>query len=739
MLMLLCAVATWAQAELPAEGAFFRLKNTTSQLYMTVNSYNSGNQDDGGIVISAKNTENLSKQVFRLIKQDEKYHVLTFNNNVVSTFASWGFRAEESYSNAALTIEPSEGDIWTLKGTLGYIGPNNGSKSDGSIIYSNHGTSNNEIYWAFEAVTEEEATAAAAAAMPFFTLSSLNNNSCYTVTAGDTGRGSWYSGDNGLTSTVKIGADRNAGDENQQFAFIQYEGEYYLYSVAKKMFVAKNGNHTKYTKTAEDYVEFVERTSYVAPFVIALNGSSHMGISNGYDPAVITFYNDVNDGGNKVCIALADEFNPAEALETFNTAATVIYEYQYNGKTLATQEAAAVKGEAYPDLVTPELPLGYVVTGTKPAGNVEGDATVQIALDINNSLLPFEAVAEGTPETWYYAQMHYYTTKDYCYRWFIAPAEDGSSVRTQDHEFATDEVDAHLWGFVGTVEGGFKMVNKASGQAISSSNDGVAVMAEVAEATAFIATGSDVHADWFCLKNPAGNYLNAQGSVANASNCNFVIKHWSDNDGGSSFFLTEYVDEDVTVNVSQAGWATNYFTESVHVPAGVNAYIVTGAENGWITKSQIAEGEVIPANTGILLENAGEHKFAKTVSYNYTLAGNLLNGSAEDTYVEGTAYVLANHKEAGVGFYKAELNKDKDGNEGATHFLNNAGKAYLVLPAASETVAFYGLDWDGTTGIDEITEQRAESKDIYDLTGRRVEAITAPGIYIVNGKKVLVK
>ena len=737
MLMLLVAVTTWAQTELPAEGAFFRLKNHTSQLYMTVNSYNSGNQNDGGIVISAKNTEDLSKQVFRLVKSEESYHILTFNNNVVSTFASWGFRAEASYSNAALTIE-QDGEIWTLKGTKGFIGPNSGSKSDGSIIYSNHGTSNNEIYWAFEAVTAEEAAAAAEQAMPLFDISSINNNSCYTITAGDAGRGSWYSGDNALTSTVKAGVDKNATDVNQHFAFIQYDGKYYLYSVAKKMFVAKDDNHTKYTKTAEAYITFEKAPSYVAPYVIALNGANHMGISNGYDPAVITFYNSLTDGGNMATIALAGEFNPAEALETFNTAATVIYEYQYNGKTLATQEAAAVKGEAYPDLVTPELPLGYVVTGTKPAGNVEGNATVQIALDVDNSKVPFTFVTEGTPTKWYYAQMHYYTTNAYCYRWFIAPAEDGSSVRTQDHEFAADEVDAHLWGFVGTVEGGFKMVNKASGKAIKSNNDGVAAMAEVADATAFIAMGSDVHSDWFCMKNPAGNYLNAQGSVANASNCDFVIKHWSDNDGGSSFFLTEYVDEDVTVNVSEAGWATKYFAESVHVPTGVNAYIITGAADGYVTKSQIAEGEVIPANTGILLENAGEHKFAKTVSYNYTLAGNLLSGSVENTYVEGEAYVLANHSEAGIGFYKAELNKDKDGNNGTTHFLNNAGKAYLVFPAASETVAFYGLDWDGTTGIEDV-EAENELKAIYDLTGRRVEAITVPGIYIVNGKKVLVK
>lgn len=41
-------------------------------------------------------------------------------------------------------------------------------------------------------------------------------------------------------------------------------------------------------------------------------------------------------------------------------------------------------------------------------------------------------------------------------------------------------------------------------------------------------------------------------------------------------------------------------------------------------------------------------------------------------------------------------------------------------------------------GIEEIAGEQGE-KVVFDLTGRRVEAITAPGIYIVNGKKVIVK
>ena len=51
-----------------------------------------------------------------------------------------------------------------------------------------------------------------------------------------------------------------------------------------------------------------------------------------------------------------------------------------------------------------------------------------------------------------------------------------------------------------------------------------------------------------------------------------------------------------------------------------------------------------------------------------------------------------------------------------------------------------------TTGIENVkgeptvdASQNGNAKTIYDLTGRRVETITKPGIYIVGGKKVLVK
>ena len=557
------------------------------------------------------------------------------------------------------------------------------------------------------------------------TLEGFQSNKYYTVST--SGRGGWSvqmdtegnytqfcsTNDAGFGTTVDETNPRN------QFAVLTVDNEnYYLYNIAAQKFV--KADRTLVAGVA-DALALTDASSQGAGRVrINFRDVNNSYINLGGSNQMTVDWWGTIDGGNAVLFVEAGEFDSSAALAMLSNVADVTYNFVCGSVTLATQTVTVAKGEAYPAFnVT--LPLGYRIAVEKPAGNVEATTTVEIAVVVDNSLLPFNAVAEGTPTTWYYAQMHAHGG----YQWFIAP--DGDGIATRDHKFAAAEVDAHLWGFVGTVETGFKMVNKAAEKAIKSEGDNAATMVAVADATAFTAMASQTNG-WFCLRHSNGNYLNSQSNV---------IMHWYDNDNGSSFKLTEYANENVAVSVSELNWATKYFGESVHVPAGVEAYIITGVEDGWITKAQIAEGEVIPANTGVLLysEEAAEYEFAKTVSYNYTLANNLMNGSVENAYVEGAAYVLANG-DNGVGFYAAELNKDAEGAEGTTHFLNNAGKAYFVLPATSEAVAFYGFDWAGTTGIENVEVENTGV--IYDLTGRQVNAVER-GIYIINGKKVLVK
>ena len=185
-----------------------------------------------------------------------------------------------------------------------------------------------------------------------------------------------------------------------------------------------------------------------------------------------------------------------------------------------------------------------------------------------------------------------------------------------------------------------------------------------------------------------------------------------------------------------AEYATLYLGYKVAVPAGVEAYVVKSTNNGHAQMENV-EG-VIPANTAVILKKVGTentYTFAYAAGDAATVEANLLKGSIANRYVTSEAYVLFNGAN-GIGFYLAEKNQAE-----GTAFKNWANKAYLEMPASSGTAAFYGFDWEGTTGISKVTTENGEVKTIYDLTGRKLKGENGnlKGVYIINGKKVLVK
>jgi hypothetical protein len=181
-----------------------------------------------------------------------------------------------------------------------------------------------------------------------------------------------------------------------------------------------------------------------------------------------------------------------------------------------------------------------------------------------------------------------------------------------------------------------------------------------------------------------------------------------------------------------AEYATLYLGYKVAIPAGVEAYVLTGVNPTWVELTQLHN--VIPANTAVILKGTANssYNFYYTSSEAEDVEINYLEGSIADRYVQGDAYVLG-LVEGEVCLAPATLNQ-----VGNTSFKNNANKAYLKVAPGAALSASLRFE-EGTTGISEVKGENGEVKAIYDLTGRRVEAITAPGIYIVNGKKVLVK
>ena len=196
-------------------------------------------------------------------------------------------------------------------------------------------------------------------------------------------------------------------------------------------------------------------------------------------------------------------------------------------------------------------------------------------------------------------------------------------------------------------------------------------------------------------------------------------------------------------NITAAGFATFFAPAEVTIPENVNAYYIAadGINGNSVTLTQIEN--VIPANTAVILEGAeGEYTFSVSETDAAAVSGNLLKGTVINTNIIGQAYVLG-VVEGETGLYKTQMSTVQlSSTSGSVSvFLNNAYKAYLpasAVPAAANGAASFSFRFPGTTAIENV-EVENTVKVIYDLTGRRVEAITAPGIYIVGGKKVLVK
>ncbi|MCR5271071.1 MAG: Ig-like domain-containing protein [Prevotella sp.] len=182
-----------------------------------------------------------------------------------------------------------------------------------------------------------------------------------------------------------------------------------------------------------------------------------------------------------------------------------------------------------------------------------------------------------------------------------------------------------------------------------------------------------------------------------------------------------YDSEDIPV--SAAGWATYYSSNALDFTGvtGLTAY--TATKVGDAVKFNKVTGKV-PANTGLLVSGTTANV---PVAASADAVTNILKGvTAETVKTAGTVFVLKQGAN-GLGFYK-----------NTNDFTVRANSAYLPATAVAGARAFIALD-DEATGIENLTPALSKGEGVVlDLSGRRV-AKPAKGLYIVNGKKVVVK
>ena len=183
----------------------------------------------------------------------------------------------------------------------------------------------------------------------------------------------------------------------------------------------------------------------------------------------------------------------------------------------------------------------------------------------------------------------------------------------------------------------------------------------------------------------------------------------------------------IPVTVSAAGLATfanDYALDFTNVE-NLEAYIAK--ENG--TTIELEKVDKVPANTGVLLRaknSATDFNVPVTTAAADDVAGNIFvrgTGAAVESGTGPYNYVLGKH-DGVVGFYKA----------GGMVVATN--KAYLQTTIAAARI---DVNFDETTALTLVnSEKRTVNSAVFNLAGQRV-ANPTKGLYIVNGKKVVVK
>ena len=196
--------------------------------------------------------------------------------------------------------------------------------------------------------------------------------------------------------------------------------------------------------------------------------------------------------------------------------------------------------------------------------------------------------------------------------------------------------------------------------------------------------------------------------------------------------FTKSAAEQETVAITCEGGLASYvnYTKDLDFTGSTaKAYIVTATSASSVTMTEVAK---VPAGTGVIIMGGakGDNINVLTTTSAPAVEDNLLEATTESTGTTvstGEAYGLSK-------------------TDGKFHKLNAgtipAGKAYL--PASAMSAEILDLDFDGssdiTTGIENVETAQKSFLDgeFYNLNGQRVAQPTR-GLYIVNGKKVVIK
>ena len=244
---------------------------------------------------------------------------------------------------------------------------------------------------------------------------------------------------------------------------------------------------------------------------------------------------------------------------------------------------------------------------------------------------------------------------------------------------------------------------------------------------------------------------------------------------------------ELPLEISAANVTSLCVPVELEIPEGITAYILTGKEVADGNHLRVTDYEafadgtpvynlmpigcgIIPAGLPVIIKGTqGVHYFP--INYNAddekesdgTLKSdelkeeiaklrnsNWLDGTHDARFIseaDGYTHQILSKKNGEVGMYKVAMKSAAE--RGITYistekklFINQSHRAWLCYPTATISASGYSFAIGGTghdtTGIDEVKGESGKVKGIYDLQGRKIDNPTK-GIYIIDGKKILIK
>jgi hypothetical protein len=193
----------------------------------------------------------------------------------------------------------------------------------------------------------------------------------------------------------------------------------------------------------------------------------------------------------------------------------------------------------------------------------------------------------------------------------------------------------------------------------------------------------------------------------------------------------------LTANAADGAYWTTFYNMNYRFKADANTQVFKAEQSGTkLTMHEVTEKIVMGGTPVVLKTTGGNPVMTLTTEATDNDDHNSLSGVSDPAGepANGHMYVLNYKAATGVGFYKLA--------DGSTL---GVGKAFLYY-SGSGAPSFFGFDVDdeNTTAINE--HESHESHELsgawYDLQGRKIangQKPTAKGLYIVNGKKVVIK